>query len=315
MNAPAQRLTGAEAMELLYVLTADVARRTDARALAIKGSVLGAQGLRAPRVSADIDVLVHPDEMERFATGMEQAGWRRAPTSSIPKFLDHHSINLLNDHWPMGIDAHVYFPGFLAPPADVFEELWARRTTLTCAGRAVPCTDVSGSAAIAALHYLRGPSQPANQAALDALVDRATGVLDDAGRDALVDLAQRAGAVRTLAPFLARIGLEATPTHPSEDSEFARWQTATTTHGHLAWWTTLRRTPLHRWPGYVWHALMLNPDELRAYHGDRTETTPLWRLRVRRWQRVLRRLPGIVRGELRRRRSGPSDARRPVGGQ
>lgn len=302
-TAPGERLTGAEAMELLYVLTADVARRAGVRSLAIKGSVLGDQGLRAPRVSADIDVLVHPDDMEAFAAGMEAVGWRRTPTSGVPKFLDHHSVNLLNDHWPMGIDAHHYFPGFLAPPGEVFEELWSRRSALSCADREVPCTGVTGSAAIAALHYLRAPSQPSNQVALDALVERAGTVLDDALRLELADLARRTGAVRTLSPFLTRLDVEATPTHPSEDAEFARWHTATTTHGHVAWWVQLRQTPARQWPSYLWRALMLTPEELRAYHGDRTETTPIWRLRVQRWRRVLRRLPGVLRDELAKRRA------------
>lgn len=297
-----ERLTGAEAMELLYVLTADVARRTGSRALAIKGSVLGQQGLRAPRVSADIDVLLHPDDMEAFATGMEAAGWRRAPETRTAKFLEFHSVNLLNDHWPMGIDAHTYFPGFLAPHADVFDTLWERRSALMAAGRQVPCTDVVGSAAVAALHHLRAPGKESNQQALTALVQRTEDVLDPPARAELVSLAQRTAAARTLRPFLERLGLEAQPTHPAEETEYDRWHTATTTDPHLAWWAELRRTPLRKQPALIWHALMLDPDELRAYHGDQTETTPVWRLRTQRWQRVLKRLPSIAAGEFRRRR-------------
>ncbi|MBE7323856.1 nucleotidyltransferase family protein [Nocardioides sp. Y6] len=302
-TAPGERLTGAEAMELLYVLTADVARRAGVRSLAIKGSVLGDQGLRAPRVSADIDVLVHPDDMEAFAAGMAAAGWRRNPETRTAKFLTYHSVDLLNDHWPMGIDAHRYFPGFLAPPDEVFEELWTRRSTLACAGHEVPCTGVTGSVAISALHYLRAPGKPTNRAALDELVGRAETVLDDALRLELADLARRTGAVRTLAPFLDGLGIETQPTHPAEETEYDRWHTATTTHAHLAWWAELRRTPLSKAPSLIWHALMLTPEELRAYHGDRTETTPIWRLRVQRWRRVLRRLPGVLRDELAKRRA------------
>lgn len=308
----AEHLTGAEAMELLYVLTADVAQRRGARTLAIKGSVLAEHGLRAPRVSADIDVLVHPDDVARFVEGMEAAGWRRAPESRIPRFLEHHSVNLLNDHWPMGIDAHVYFPGFLADRADVFEELWERRTTLPCAGRDVPCTDLGGSAAIAALHHLRAPALPANVTAFEALVERAEQVFDEQSRTELATLAERTGSVRTLQPFLDRIEVRATPQHPAEESGFGDWERATTTHAHLAWWPALRSRPLREWPGFVWHAVMLDDDELRAYHGDQTETTPLWRLRVRRWRRVVRRLPAVLRHEWDRRRGRSTP--RPDGG-
>ncbi|GGD15081.1 nucleotidyltransferase family protein [Nocardioides daphniae] len=300
----AERVTGAEAMQLLYALTADVARRTGTRVLAIKGATLSHHGLRAPRVSADIDVLMHPDDVDTFVAGMEAAGWRQTPEMTGPKMMRFHSVNLLNDHWPMGIDAHVYFPGFLAASDEVFEELWRRRVPIVQAGREVWATDLASSASIAALHHLRAPWQPTNMAALDALTGLAAPQLTgEAGQD-LLDCARATGSVLTLTPFLERLGLTPpAPTHPAEAEQIDDWRLATTSDPRMAWVYRFRSLRPHQWPGFLWHALMLNDDELRAYHGDQTTTTPLWLLRVRRWRRIVEALPAMVRRELTRRRT------------
>lgn len=305
MNAQtteAPRVTGAEAMPLLYALTADVARRTGSRVLAIKGVVLAEHGLRAPRVSADIDILMHPDDVAGFVAGMEAAGWHKAPATTTPKLLDFHSVNLLNDHWPMGIDAHTYFPGFLAPPVEVFEELWRRRHTIEQAGREVATTDRAGSAAVAALHYLRSPWRPQNSTALETLVGLSEPLFRDAAAADLVDCAQRTGSVLTLAPYLARLGISAEPTHPAEAAGIDHWRTATASDPRMAWVHQFRALKPHQWPAFAWRALMLEDDELRAYHGDQSTTTPLWRLRVQRWRRIGAALPRMVAHERDRRR-------------
>jgi hypothetical protein len=41
---------------------------------------------------------------------------------------------------------HNRFPGFLTDPADVFEALWERRTTVPIAHRDIPCPDVPANA-------------------------------------------------------------------------------------------------------------------------------------------------------------------------
>lgn len=298
------RVTRAEAMELLYALTADVARRTGTRVLAIKGFALTTHGLRAPRVSADIDVLMHPDDVDAFVAGMEGAGWRRTPETTTPKLLEFHSVDLLNDHWPMGIDAHTYYPGFLAPPAEVFEELWRRRHPIEQAGREVLATGLTGSAAIAALHHLRAPWQPQNAAALDALVERATPLFAGPAGEDLLDCARATGAALTLAPFLERLGLTPPePTHPAEAERIDHWRTATTSDPRMAYLHRFRSLRPRQWPAFLWHALMLNDDELRAFHGDQTTTTPLWKLRVQRWRRIVEAVPGMLRREWTRRRT------------
>lgn len=301
--ADAVRISTSEAIPLAYALCARLAEDLGVRILAIKGPILAHHGLRDPKVSADVDMLLHPDDLDAYSAAMDDIGWAPASVGDVPKILANHSVDLLNEHWPIGIDLHFYFPGFLAPAGEVFEELWGRRETLTFAGHDVFVTDLSSSAAVAALHHLRAFYRPANQSAFSRLVEKSRTVFSDAGAaEDLVACAQATGSVRSLEPFFDELGLAAEPTHAAENTEYDTWMRGTTAHPDLALWQTLRELPPWKWPGFLWYLVMLRPDELRAHHGDRTHTTPLWRLRVQRWQRILSRVPGMLRHELRRRR-------------
>lgn len=297
------RISSAEAIPLAYALTARIAADQGIRLIGIKGVSLAHHGLRDPRISADIDMLLHPDDKDRFVAAMEAAGWRVAADVTVPRFLGQHSVNLLNDHWPIGIDLHVYFPGFLAPAGEVFELLWERRVDLPQAGCPVFFTDLASSAAVAALHYLRAPGQPSNDTAYEALVAKAKVRLEDADLRDLVALATATGALAPLVPFLNRLGAAfSLPSPEAYPDEMRRWELGTQAHPFLAWADEFRTLGPRQWPGFLWNMVWLSPDELRAYHGDHTETTPLWRLRLQRVQRVLKAMPGVLRHELDRRR-------------
>lgn len=296
------RISSAEAIPLAYALTARIAADHGIRLIGIKGVALAHHGLRDPRTSADIDMLLHPDDKDRFVAAMEAAGWRVAADPSTPKILGFHSVDMLNDHWPMGLDLHTYFPGFLAPAGEVFDELWRRRTSIPQAGHEVFFTDLSSSAAIAALHHLRAIWRPEDEAAFARLVDKSTTRLSPDERADLVELSRTTGCVRPLGPYFSALDIEASPVHPAEQSEWERWSLGTQAHPYAAWWVRFRNLRPWQWPGFMWRALFLPTDELRAYHGDHTETTPLWRLHVHRVQRVLKAMPGALRHELDRRR-------------
>lgn len=299
-----ERLTSSEAAPLIHLLINTVAARTDSRVLAIKGLVLAHHGLRAPRISGDVDAIVHPADLDRFVAGMAAAGWVANATTTTPKLLEYHSVDLTNDHWPMSIDLHSYFPGFLAPADEVFDRLWARRTEFEQAGRPVLATDLVGSAVVAALHYLRHPAH--KQAALETLAELASPHLAPDSQNAadLLALARDTGCVRPLSPFLDRLGLSTTPVHPSEETGYEQWRRATTADPRMAWWLEFRALPIHRRPAFLWYALMLKDDEMRTYHGDRTASTPLWRLRVERWKRISSHLVAVTRQRVAARRRG-----------
>lgn len=119
-----QTLSHAEAIPLAQLLTTEAAKRVGARCLLIKGATLDWHGLRPPRIPADVDLLVAPDEVEPFIDQLEEWGWyvRLGPFTDYP--FPHHAVTLIHDQWPCDIDVHRRFPGFLRDPADVFDVLW-----------------------------------------------------------------------------------------------------------------------------------------------------------------------------------------------
>ena len=116
----ALRLRAEEAVPLLHTLVARAAADLGLRVLAIKGPVVALQGMRAPRASADLDVLVHPRDLGPLVDGLVALGWRRAVEGTYASIMPPHSTNLLSDLWPVAMDVHHYFPGFLADAGEVF---------------------------------------------------------------------------------------------------------------------------------------------------------------------------------------------------
>ena len=112
------RLRAEEAVPLAHALIARLADDLGLRALAIKGPAVALQGLREPRTSADVDVLVHPRDLEPLVEGVVALGWRRQVAGTYASIMPPHSVNLLSDRWPIGIDVHHYYPGFLADAGD-----------------------------------------------------------------------------------------------------------------------------------------------------------------------------------------------------
>ncbi len=162
-------LTLAEAVPLGYAVLAQVAEDVGVRMLAIKGPILAMQGLREPRQSADIDVLVEPAGFAALTRGLEDVGWRNHVIYDCPGFVPKHSANHRHPHWPCEVDVHHWFPGFLADPSASFEVFWSRRSEATLAGRALPTLDVVAHGALAALHYLRDEGRSLRSSDLEAL--------------------------------------------------------------------------------------------------------------------------------------------------
>lgn len=298
------RPTAEEAALLLHALCEWVGREAGVRVLAIKGPVVAIQGLRAPRSSADIDVLVHPEELRAFADRMRALGWYDAVEPSGPRLIAAHSANLLHDHWPLGIDVHHYFPGFLADPGTVFDRLWDRRVEVELAGVPVPACDPVGQVAVVALHLLR--SHPDGRSpVLEDLRDRTLQTLSPAQLEELVELAVDTESAWPLRPFLLELGCGLDdPEKPTDAAALAAWNTATLAVEAEGWLRLLAEAPARRWPRIVWHAVMLTDEELLAHHQLTRDEANLRRLRWQRLRRGLAAVPPAALKLIRERRSG-----------
>lgn len=302
------RPTPEEAASLLHALCERVAVDTGTRVLAIKGPVVAMQGLRKPRVSADIDILVHPDDLTSFVDRMHGIGWHRAVEPTSPRLVRSHSINLLHNYWPLGVDVHHYFPGFLAPDDEVFEVLWSRRAHYTLAGVPVTACDSVGQAALVGLHLLR-EDPDGTSARVDDLIDHAEGALTRADLRVLLKLAVDTDCVVPLRPVLLRLGIDqAADLDAAHPDELASWLDRARVPPGAVWGQLLRDSRWTQWPAVVWHSLLLTDEEISAYYGGGDTRLELARARLRRLGTGLHLIPGILRGLIARRNAPPSSA-------
>jgi hypothetical protein len=196
---------------------------------------------------------------------------------------------------------HDRFPGFLAEPAEVFEALWERRTTVQIAHRDVPCPDVLAHCAVAALHWLRDGWSDATREKLEFLVKALDPQLDETGRADLARFVRRTGSSEPLRRFLDMLSIDV----PATDYDTTLWRIRTATSGmkSVGWVVELSETPLRRLPGRLWHALVLTEAEIRYEHPDAAAGAwGLLQARLRRVRTGLRALPQAVRIVWRERR-------------
>ncbi|MDU0314713.1 nucleotidyltransferase family protein [Phycicoccus sp. M110.8] len=297
-----------EAVLLAHALVARLAEQVGARALFIKGPTAVAQGVRPPRGSSDVDVLVEPSAFPAMCAATESAGWQlRTPIGTLRyagEFAFDHSAHYIHTEWPIDVDIHYSFPGFLAEPESVFGALWARRTTVEVAGRAVPTPDLLGQSLVVGLHALRDPEKPQSQEDLAHLA-AALGDLGAADRDALRDLARDAGASRSGAEVLRLAGVEPYPLSPREAQRVTDWELRQQGHGiATAWLFELGRAPWRDRPVVLRRALFPPAEHFVASTSASGLTrAQLAGLRLRRWGRGVVGVPHALGVLLRRRRT------------
>ncbi|NQX28005.1 nucleotidyltransferase family protein [Microbacteriaceae bacterium VKM Ac-2854] len=251
--------------EFAHTLAHHVAGIEGIRLLSIKGPVLADQGLRAPRLSADADVWVEPARLDDFRAAMELRGWGRRFTRETPWIIEHHADGFVHENWPVDIDIHHTYPGCFADKQLVFETLWARRTTVQMAGREVATTDRIGSLLIMILHALREPQSHRQQDELAHAVELLSE--DSEMRAELFDLAHKTGAAGPVVPVLREAGMQLVLPFDGFQSRHQRrvWSYFIATNGVGAassWLAQLVRSPLHKLPALIWHALYPTREEI-----------------------------------------------------
>src|SRR5699024_2561170 len=97
-----------------------------------------ALGVRAPRRSNDIDMIVHPQDRARATTTLVRAGWAII-SHWFPPALDEaiYSTTFRHSRYPATLDLHHRFSGLLAEPGVAFDALWSQRTSVTVANQEV----------------------------------------------------------------------------------------------------------------------------------------------------------------------------------
>jgi len=295
-----------EAVLLAHALVARLAERAGARVLFIKGPTAVALGVRPDRPSTDVDVLVDPPAFAPLCTALESAGWvLRTPTGNLRHAGDlvfDHSAHYIHPEWPCDLDVHYNFPGFLAPPQQVFEALWQRRTTVEVAGQEIPTPDAVGQALVVGLHALRDPKTPNSRADLAHLARRVPLADDDAV--SLSRLARDTGSTGSAATLLASLGVRALPLTAPEERRLSDWQLRQSGLGRsTAWLAEVQQAPMRSKPATVGRALFPPREYLVSSHlADDLTRAQLARLHATRWGRGAAALPRAALVLVRRRR-------------
>lgn len=283
-----------EAIELLAAVADRISRTTHRRVLVIKGAATEAHGLRAPRTSADLDLLVARADWDGFVESLTDVGWRREFDPDRPAAFENHSATMLHELWPCELDVHRYYPGFLRDADAVFDRLWVERTTLQLAGRPVAATGPLGSTLIAALHALREFEVLRNREEYAQLVAAIAAHGTDVA--ALQRLAVDTGAAGTLAPLWRDLGVR--PPDADEDREALRQWEFRIEAGRqksLDWVAGMRAAPPWRWPMLLFRAIWPTDADIQIRSHTTARGLGLLGHRVRRLREGLQALPQALR--------------------
>lgn len=305
----------AEAIELITAWLDHLGRQNDIRTLTIKGATLAHFGLRSPRTSLDVDVLVDPTRFSDYVELVKDAGWVEFPQTFQAEHFPSHSVTLRRGGWPVAIDIHRHYPGFLSSPVSAFETLWARRSIVTFAGLGCRTPDRPSSAIILALHSLRSVSEAARHA--HELEELQSATFTDAEVAQIVAIATETRSAAPLASALEDMGIIVeVPEEEFLKPEYGDWvwrvRAAQGLSSHAAaaeWLSLLARTPLRRKFTVFWRAVWPTRADILTNRPSTTDSFgAILRARSARIARGLAALPAVVH---RRRDKSPKSSSTP----
>ena len=283
------------AILLAHALLRTVAEREGIRILFIKGPVLELQGLRDPKVSADVDVWVDPSRFDDLIVALSAIGWGRRPESKSWQRFITHSVTLVRAGWPCDIDVHDRFPGAFIAPESAFEALWTGRTEAQLAVGAVDVPSVPQHAVIALLHALRDAAPQRQSEQLRPILS-ALRSWPAARLVALGDAATALGAEEVLAETLIPLGVQlAVPADPSGDMLIWRLRRSDAHHS-VDWALELMTAQRGQRLSVLKAAIFPSRSDVAADHPARS-STPIERgaVRAKRLLRAGLAVPRIVR--------------------
>ncbi|RLK48003.1 nucleotidyltransferase family protein [Microbacterium telephonicum] len=300
--APTTTLRLDEANELLTAWAQHRARERGIRLLVLKGRPLSDDGLRAARVSADVDVLVEPARFDEYCAVVLDAGWEEFPSTFASAHFTLHSRSFRKNGWPNSFDVHSEYPGFLRDRVAVFEALWDGRREAAFAHQ--PC-DIPSRAAnvlVLALHSLRGThTQERHRAELQHL-QAASFTADE--RQAIGEVAERTGAATAIPAFLEGIGVAvATDPDLARGAAAREWRrkVAEADGAAASWLLLVARAPWREKPVIVARALWPSRRDFAINHPEIPDRVwPQLHGRLARLGRGFRRLPVVARSRARR---------------
>ena len=285
-----------ESNMLAMALIAHITNKYSMRYLFIKGVGAVKLGIRPNRPSADIDVLVHPDDFAELLLHLKNLDWMERPIENGLPF-PQHSVTLYHGDWPTDIDLHYRFPGLDREPSEVFVTLEDESIIHDFNFGSGRIPNTSGAIVIQAVHALRPVGPDCGSIADNVDVK----FLLDGCRlppwSEILNVAHATGSLGTLEPFL-RLA------YPEQTSKFAfpkvseEWslRTRTSVNGARRVLQIMEADRNDRFTILARSILRSRADlaiaDISALTADRKT---LMRMRWRRYVRILRDLPHILK--------------------
>lgn len=293
------QLSVPEAVLLGHAMVQGLADSLGVRAFFIKGPASVVQGLRLPKTSGDVDVLVHPSELEPLVAGLRKRGWRERPVDPDNRTFPKHSVTVDHPEWPCCIDVHFRFPGMENDPGHCFDVMWANTEDLKLAGQQVRAPSKALGILILALHALRSPHLPVCRQELEFLMDLTQ---RHSHASAILDVSAATGSLAAMRPFLEGLLPEReTVEWPNASGEWRNRLMAK--QPGSARLIAIAQAPRREKPGMLFHAIFPAPvvHLSRDIYADMSFRGRLKSHRDR-WARFLRATPAIAQdlGQLRR---------------
>ncbi len=270
MSAQGDDLTLAEAVPLATVLLQRLLADAGVRSLAIKGPSFAALGIRAPKQSHDVDLLIRPGERRLATETLTASGWFVLGYDLPPEVDDIiYSTTFGHERLPSTVDVHHRYPGLLLDPDAAFEALWGQRQEVRLAGQTVVAPSAAHALIVEALHRLRSTREVGWGVVADQVASGVSrGVLT---ADQVVAAAEMVGARWTAAPLIEALGGRSTVGPP--DRGFDEWRRRCGPHrgGAIILGAVARRAPW-RLSQVVWGQLHVSEPMARFWaeaHGVR----------------------------------------------
>lgn len=281
-------LTLSEAVPLGTVHVQRLLEGAGVRSLVIKGPAFAELGVRMPRTSNDIDMLIHQDDRARATEALADAGWS-VISHWFPPALDDiiYSTTFRHPLFPSTLDLHHRFSGLFAGAA-AFDALWEQRTQVTLARERVTIVGREHALIIEALNATKLlPEERRGDAAR-----RVVGAAGEFWVSEVEDAAEAVGARHTAAPLIEALGGGSPTTEPP--AAHADWVGRGARNSGL----DLAKDLITRAPGHiprvVWQQLTLDPHIARFWaHTHGVTYRNRWQILWLRIRRMVRRSPSV----------------------
>ncbi|WP_165399650.1 nucleotidyltransferase family protein [Janibacter limosus] len=274
-------LTLAEAVPLGTVHLQRLLSAAGIRSLVIKGPAFVELGVRRPRQSNDIDLMVAAGDRAVATETLASAGWSII-SHWFPPALDDiiYSTTFRHERFPATLDLHHHFSGMLAD--DAFEHLWSRRVEVVLAGQPVHTVGVPDALIIEALNAIKALARDRRKAAVSRVVESAVPV----------DVSEVARASETIGSrhtaTLLIEGLGGPSATGPVPAGYRRWLRRGARNGGLELVLDILLRAPHQAPRVIWQQLTLSPDIARFWAD--THRVPYHSPRQVLWVRIRRAL-------------------------